>query len=634
MLLTKLFTLLIAVSSLNSQAEGVFPAADIPPILRSGSNAVIRTMETELNMLATDHVVLTVKKVVTVLNKNGDPRAELSIYYNKNTAVRSIKGVIYDGNGMHIGKFSLSNFADESAIGDGSLYEDERVKHYLPSVTVYPYTVSFEYVVVFKQNLIIPDWYANQYPDEAVEKSSYTFICKPEDQIRIQEKNYSGKGTVEHTEKAKTYHWQVASLPAFKREPFAPQPDSYRTYVKVSPTQFSYYKSQGSYTNWNELGKWVYNDLLKSRQQLSPTVTAELQELVKGLNTDKEKAKRLYSYMQQKTRYISVQVGIGGFQPMFANDVHSLGYGDCKALVNYMQSLLNAVNIKSLYCLVNAGKYKQDMDPDFASMDQGNHIILCLPLESDTTWLECTSQVVPFGYLGDFTDDRTVLACSESGGKLLHTPNLKPEMNLTSRHADLILDKEGNVSGQINTTYKGAQYDTYEYMLTKPYVEQLKLLKSYYDVDNINFEELKFKQDKGTDPVTTETFKLQIPNYAPKGSSMSYLLLNAFNRQGIVPDLSNRALPVYINRGFTDEDEIRYHIPQGYHAEYKPEDVKLKTPYGSFSSELVVEDQLLVYKRKFVLNAGSYPAKDYQAFASFMNKVSMADLNKAILKAN
>jgi hypothetical protein len=634
MMMRTFFSVLLAFIAFQLHAEGLFPAADIPPKLRSGANAVIRNMETRVNMMAQDHVVMIVKKVVTILNKNGDDRAELSLYYNKNTAIKSVKGLIYDAKGLQIGKFSLSNFSDESAISDYSLYEDERVKHFQPSVTAYPYTVSFEYELVFKQNLIIPDWYANPNLDEAVEKSSYTFTCKQEDQIRIQEKNYAGKGTIEDADKVKTYRWQVSSMPAFKREPFAPQSDSFSTYIKVSPAHFSYYNSKGSYSNWNELGKWIYNDLLKTRQQLSPSATAEVLELVKGLSTDKEKARKLYAYMQKKTRYISVQVGIGGFQPMFANDVHNLGYGDCKALVNYMQTLLSAVNIKSFYCVVNAGKYKQSMDADFASMDQGNHIILCLPLEKDTTWLECTSQVLPFGYLGDFTDDRRVLACSAFGGMLLHTPNLKAEVNLTRRVADLTLDKDGYVTGRVNTSYKGAQYDTYEYILTKPYAEQLKLLKRYYDVDNINFEGLKFKQDKGADPVTTESFDVEIANYAPSAGSMTYLLLNIFNRQSVVPELSNRTLPLYINRGFTDEDELSYHIPEGYHAEYKPSDLHLQTPYGTFSSQLVLKDQLLVYKRRFVLNAGSYPANEYAAFVGFMNQVSSADMNKVALKAN
>ena len=633
-MLKHLLGLLLLTAAFQSRAENLYPASDISKSMRVGANAVIRNMETQVNMLAKDNVQMKVKQVVTVLNKNGDERAELVLFYNKSTTIKGVKGLVYDAEGKQISKFSLSNFRDESAISDFSLYEDERVKHFLPSVTSYPYTVSYEYEITYKQNLIIPDWYANQFPDQAVEKSSYTFVCKPEDQIRIQEKNYPGKGTVTNQEKSKIYHWEISQVAAFKREPFAPLPDAYRTYIKIAPAQFSYYKSQGSFSNWNELGKWMYNDLIKSRQQLSPTVIAEVKELVKDLKTDKEKAKKLYEYMQAKTRYISVQVGIGGFQPMFANDVHRLGYGDCKALVNYMQSLLSAVNIKSLYCVVNAGKYKKNIDSDFASMDQGNHIILCLPLEKDTTWLECTSQVVPFGYLGDFTDDRTVLACDETGGRILHTPILTSEMNLTRRVADLVLDKDGNLAGSVTATYKGAHYDTYEYMLTKPYEEQLKLLKSYYDIDNINFDKLSFTQDKGTVPATIEKFNLEIPNYAPKGGSMIYLLINAFNRQSTVVEVNNRTFPVYINRGFTDEDELTYHIPEGFKIEYRAKDVQLQTPYGTFSLKLEEKDKLLIFKRKFILNAGTYPAAEYAAFANFLNQVCLADMNKVVFKAN
>jgi hypothetical protein len=628
------FGLLLFGLSFRCFSEGLYPAAEIPSNLKMGASAVIRNMETVVNMRASNQVIMTVKKAVTVLNRNGESRAELSIYYNNNTSIKSIKGFVYDAGGTQISKFSLGDFIDESAISDFSLYEDERVKHFLPSVTSYPYTVAYEYEVMYKQNLVVPDWYANPYPDEAVEKSSYTFICKPEDRIRFQEKNYSGKGTIDSTTTSKSYYWTVAGLAAFKREPFAPQPDNYRTFVKVSPVQFTYYKSKGGYSNWKELGKWVYDDLLKSRQTLSAATTAEVRELVKNESSDKDKARKLYSYMQDKTRYISVQVGIGGFQPMFADDVQRLGYGDCKALVNYMQSLLNAVNIKSYYCVVNAGKYKENMDSNFASMDQGNHIILCLPMEKDTTWLECTSQVVPFGYLGDFTDDRTVLACTENGGMLLHTPVLKAETNITKRKAALTIDKEGNVTGNMNTIYKGAQYDTYDYVLTKPYSEQLKLLKSYYDIDNINFEGLKIKQDKGADPSTSESFDLEIPYYAAKSSSRTYVLLNAFNRQGTVAELSNRTLPLYVNRGFTDEDEISYHLPEGYHTDYRPKDLELKTPFGTFSEQVTEKDRELIYKRKFVLYAGTYAAGDYAAFADFMNKVSLEDTNKVILQAN
>src|SRR3546814_15272406 len=84
---------------------------------------------------------------------------------------------------------------------------------------------------------------------------------------------------------------------------------------------------------------------------------------------------------------------------MFAEEVDRLSYGDCKGLANYTQALLEVVGIPSVYTEVNAGDHQRSYLPDFASFGQGNHIILCVPLDGDTTWLECTSKETPFGYL-------------------------------------------------------------------------------------------------------------------------------------------------------------------------------------------------------------------------------------------
>jgi len=53
---------------------------------------------------------------------------------------------------------------------------------------------------------------------------------------------------------------------------------------------------------------------------------------------------------------VSIQIGIGGWQPFDASTVQRLSYGDCKALANYMKTLLEAVGLSANYCLVNAGK--------------------------------------------------------------------------------------------------------------------------------------------------------------------------------------------------------------------------------------------------------------------------------------
>ncbi|RZL54484.1 MAG: DUF3857 domain-containing protein, partial [Pedobacter sp.] len=513
--------------------------------------------ETIVDMKAVDNVMYSVKQAITVFNKNGENSARLVLFYDKNTAIKAIKGEVYNEVGKLMGKFSQSDFKDESAVQDFSLFEDSRIKHFLPSVNTYPYTVVYNYEIRFKQNLIIPDWTPKPATDVAVEKSTYTFICKPNEVLRIKAQHLAN-AEEKTDEKQKSYTWKANNLLAVKPEPYSPLKHFYQASVKIAPQQFSYFKHQGSYNNWQELGKWYYTDLLKDRQNLSPATVQTIKDLVKNETNDKAKAKKIYEFMQEKTRYISIQIGIGGFQPYSAADVDRLGYGDCKALVNYMQSLLTVVGIESYYCVVEAGTQKVDLDASYASMNQGNHVILCLPLKGDTTWLECTSQKIPFGFLSDFTDDRLVLACKAEGGKLLKTPKLNTKDNKQIRTADLTIMPNGDVQGTIKTVFSGSQYDNNENIIGKSFSEQQKLLADFYDIDNITFKKINYIQNKSLEPQIIEELDIDVNKYAVINNDKLFLVLNAFNVKENITDSRIRTKPLYLNRGFTDEDSITY----------------------------------------------------------------------------
>lgn len=628
-LILLLFPLLISIPCF---AQSDYAVDKIPAELKNNANSVIRDQETTVEMRDLDQVTVSVKKVITVWNKNGDPRAELSVFYNKSTVIQRIKGQVLDAFGKLTNKFSQSDFNDESAVSNGTMYMDYRVKYYSPNVLTYPYTIIYEYELRNKQNLVLPEWYANPYPDQSIQNSKYTFITKPGDEIRIQERNYEGKAEILTTEKTKSYSWSLKNKPARKNEPFSPDADDYITNVKIAAKQFSFYGHKGSYQNWEELGKWVYNDLIKNRQQLPESAVQEVKALVNGVNDDQQKARIIYEYVQKKTRYISVQVGIGGFQPMPASEVQQMAYGDCKALVNYTQTLLKSVGIPSLYCVVNAGTAKKDIDPNFASMDQGNHIILAVPLKADTIWLECTSSETPFGFLGDFTDDRTVFACTPEGGKILRTPKLTTSMNLQNRNGMLHIDSLGNITGQLKTVVSGAQYDNFNNLIGQPNTEQQKLLKATYDIDNINFSNLKLNQDKGLTPNTSTSFNLEIPKYAARNNDLFYLGLNIFNKSRIVPEVKSRTLKVYINRGYTDEDELTFQLPDGYKIEALPESKQINSAFGSYSATIKLAGKTLIYTRKITIKDGTYPADQYKEFSTFMNDINAADRSRIIYK--
>lgn len=623
----------LSIISLSAGAQDNYDASLISKDLLPYASAVVRNNEVKVEVKDYDNTLYHIKTAVTILNKNGNNIADIVVWHDKSNIIKGIKGMVYNQFGKPVKKFSESDFEDVNAHDGFSLFWDLKVKHYNPAVTDYPYTIVYEYEVKSKQSLLFEGWEPNSTTGQAVEKSSYTFSCKPDFNIRYKETNMPAKVAVgTNKDGYKTYTWQVTNLKAVKDEPYSPNEDKYLSSVKIAPEKFSYEGVTGSFSNWREMGKWIYDKLLASRLQVPATTALHMKQLTDGITDPKLKAKKIYEYMQDKTHYISVQVGIGGYQPFLAADVDQQNYGDCKALVNYTQALLKTVNIDSYYCIVKAGSTKKSPLNDFASMDQFNHVILCLPFKNDTTFLECTSQKIPFGFLSDFTDDRTVLACTPEGGKLLHTPKYTAPNNLQQRKATFALDVQGNLSGEMQTIFKGTQYDNREGIIEEAPKDRIKNLQKEYAINNMDIEKADFKQDKSLQPVTTETIKLSAGEYGSVNDGKITFLANATNRTHIVPrEVRNRRHEVYINRGYTDEDEIVYTLPANYHVDLRPTDVSISKPFGKFSATITIKGNELVYKRRVQLIDGTYSKDSYQDLIDFYQAIVESDDNNVTL---
>jgi len=231
------------------------------------ANAVIRNSETTIEVKDLNNVDYHVVKAITIFNKNGDDRAQLAVEYDKITELKSIKGSIYNSFGKQVSKFSKSDCEDYSAAHDFSLFEDARMKVYTPTVTEYPYTIVYDYEYRSKETLGISSWEPVEHTGVAVEKSSFTFICKPDFNIKYKAENLSDNPLIStDTHGLKTYTWQLNNRKAAKHEPFSPYHSNYLPSVQLAPQSFTYYSIKGTYNNWADLGKWEYTNLIASRQ--------------------------------------------------------------------------------------------------------------------------------------------------------------------------------------------------------------------------------------------------------------------------------------------------------------------------------------------------------------------------------
>ena len=374
------------------------------------------------------------------------------------------------------------------------------------------------------------------------------------------------------------------------------------------------------------------NYLLSGAQAIPETTKNDIKELVANVEDTQEKIRLVYEYMQDRTRYVSIQVGIGGWKPMLATEVDNLGYGDCKALSNYTKSLLDVAGIPSYYTILYGGGDKRDIQKDFPSL-QGNHAILAVPVEDDYIWLECTSQTVPYGFIADFTDDRDVLIITPEGGEIVHTKIYKEEDNSQLLNGSVTLTENGDLKATVTLHSQGTQYDD-SYQVERYSEEDKKT--HYYDlwdyVNNMSIETIIIDNDKEKAELKEEVTFLA-KNYGTFAGDDMLVSLNALNKFRLLPNKNReRRYDIEISRGFYDKDEVRINIPNTMEIRELPEDVAISNEYGKYTYSVRRQgENELLYKRTFVLNEGSYDKVKYDEFRKFLKSVVKHDNQKIIV---
>ncbi|MCD4794255.1 MAG: DUF3857 domain-containing protein [Bacteroidales bacterium] len=626
-----IFIFIISFYSVSSQNLN-YSVLIIPDSLKKDANVVIRYIEEDLNILNKNKATLNVRKAITILKKSGEEHAKVLISYNSFKEVNSITCKIYDKFGKFVKKIGKKDIFDIAAFDGYSLYNDIRYKYIKKPALNPPYTIELEYELTYKGLYSLPD--RDAFPDfnVSVEHAIFEINAPSDVKFFTKEINCENVKSLKFENENSTYseRYEIKSFKAIKKEPFNNQIKDYFPIVLIRLSDFDLGGYYGNSDTWENLGKWE-NQLLQGRDIIPDETRNKILGLVRNVESDLEKAKLIYKYMQSKTRYVSIQKGIGGMQPFLAETVDETGYGDCKALSYYTMSLLKIAGIKSYYSSVYAGRNYSPLIKDFPS-HQSNHVILCVPFEKDTIWLECTSQTAPFGYIGTFTDDRDVLIIDSDGkGKIAHTTVYPEEVNTQFRYAEIDLDETGSISSKIKTVYAGLQYENVWRILDLSEEEKEKKLNERIALPNMKIKKFSFVNNKNIIPSVAENLKIDVKNYASVSSNRIFLIPNILNRKGNIPrKIKDRKTDIVFRRGFTDADTIIYNIPEGFNLEYLPENIKESNKFGSYEVSYHFENSKLTYIRKRIIHKGTFPPEKYEDLRSFYKLMYNAD-KKAIV---
>ncbi|GAB3530433.1 hypothetical protein GCM10027443_11020 [Pontibacter brevis] len=598
------------------------------------TNIIIRSEETMFTVTSISSGTTKYKVSITILNIKGNHRAKLRVGYDKLQKVSYIKGTSYDRSGNKIKNLKNKDITDVSAISDFSLFEDNRVKIADLTHTVYPYTVEFEYELTSSNLLFYPGFYPQDEEGLAVEKANYVVQMPIGMKLRYLESNMPQPVKKSTTATHEVYSWQVQDLKPVETEPYGPGLEELVPIVRTAPTDFEVEGYKGNMETWKSYGLWV-EQLNKGRDVLSEATKQKLTQLTSKAKTQEEKVRIVYDYLQGKTRYVSIQLGIGGWQPFEASFVDSKGYGDCKALTNYTQAMLKTVGVPSYQALIRAGNGAPAIRTDFPS-SQFNHVVLCVPMATDTLWLECTSQTEAVGYSGSFTGGRHALLITPEGGKLVKTPDYLASDNAQLRNIKVTLDEKGSGSASVVSRYTGLQQESRDNAIQhlQP-EEQRKWLYQQVKIPAFEINKHAFVQQKDKLPAVTEQLELSLRQCATISGKRMFVTPNLMSKWTYVPNQKEKRLTEVVRgMAFLDVDTVEFELPIGYTVEFVPQDVVYQSVFGEYKATVKVEGQRVIYMRRMQMGKGRFSPDSYTQLVTFLNNIIKADSQQIVFVKN
>ncbi|MDR1089686.1 MAG: DUF3857 and transglutaminase domain-containing protein [Prevotella sp.] len=600
--------------------------------LYENANAIVKERNAVFTQTDINNATYKVTEIITILNKQGEKFGYFTAYGDKFRELKDFQGVIRNAAGAEVKKINKKDLSISSL--SESFKTDGYSIGYASKHPAYPYTVQYVYEFKFKNGILVYPKFdpVNNYR-VAVEQANYTIELPSDTKVRYYS-NFDCDIKERTGNNKHIYTFSAKNLKAIDGEPLSPVSRELFPTVSISPTDFCYDSKCGNMSDWNNYGKWV-SALLEERDVLSQDIADKLKDIIKDAKTDKEKVGILYKYLQDNFRYVSIQLGIGGFQPIDAQTTMKNKFGDCKGLTNMMKAMLRVAGIESNYCEIYLGNLKY-LYENFANVSQTNHAILLIPLQNDSIWLECTSSTLPFGYVHDKIAGHDALVITGNGGKLCRLPAYTSKQNRTESGMQINVSEDGTAKGNITFVEHLTGYDyarNYYNIMSNDRDKMVEYINANISMPKIQIGEINTGEDKSALPSCSLTLKYEAMDFAGKTGTRLFIPVCPLKKSSYnVFSATKRAFDIEINDGFSESDTIVIQIPESYIPESLPKDISLTTDFGTFSSQSVLDGNKIIYIQNTDIFSGRYGKDRYKEIKAFFGEIAEAIKRKVVVK--
>lgn len=521
----------------------------------------------------------------------------------------------------------VTNFVEKNEQSSGVFYDDFRSKSFVyPAVEPGVRTILREKKEVRDPHFVTPFYFASFVP---VISAKVTIIT--DKSIELKHKLFNeDEVDIEFNKKAKgdkiIYTWEAQNLDDYKIESDAPKSSYYLPHLAYYVGEYTANgKKKQLLSSLDDLYGWYSSLTCNVNQKEDSELKSVVEGLVNDGDSEEEKVRKIFYWVQENIKYIAFEDGMRGFIPHDAAYVNEKRYGDCKDMASITNDMLKMAGIKSYLTWIGS----RDIPYSYSELPTpmvDNHMIVTYENEGELYFLDATSQYTRFGMPSSFIQGKeALLAVNNDEYKVAKVPVMTKETNIFVDSTHIKLDGKV-VKGSGTLDLNGYLRVNNSYRITNKKDEKEKrFIKAFlqkgnnkFFVDNYEVENLKDK-----DAPLRLKYDYRIEDYFKQIGDELYFNLTldkAFNNQKI--DLENRKLPLENDYKYTDRQVTIFELPEGYQVDYLPPSASFEHEFFGFSITYKNEGGKISQKKDIYINY------------LILEKENFADWNKMIKKLN
>ena len=385
-----------------------------------------------------------------------------------------------------------------------------------------------------------------------------------------------------------------------------------------------------TFESWNQVGSWYYG-LQHERSTPSAAIRAKALELTKGLDSPEAKSRALYQFVSLDFRYISLDFGIGRYQPHAADEVLANKYGDCKDKHTLLAALLEAAGITAYPALIDADTA---IDQEVPSPAQFDHLITAVPTGKNILFLDTTAEVAPYGMLlAPLRHKKALVITGPSTAEFVETPTDPPFAAQEVFDLQGKVDESGTLEAEVNYYIRGDSEIIFKTAFRRASPSKYKELVqgiSYYggfagEVSQIKVEGLE-SLNQGIRILyhyhRPEYFDLQ--EQVPKKSLP--LSFSHFPKW----EENEETLRLYASPGQLTHS-CRIELPAGVNIQ-APLDIKLDREYARYQASYSTQKNIVTAERKISILAPEITATHRADYGAFQKAIDADESQNIVLR--